>query len=193
MTSNVINLLSILTIIGDAVVACLLGLLVYCRVSKKRDNRLLVWVGEHGMLFAFIVALIATIGSLFLSEVAKFTPCRLCWFQRIFMYPQVVVLGVALWKKEKVLAIFQSLILSAVGAVFAAYHYNLQMFAKVVKPCSTTDPVSCAEKVVIHYGYITIPMMALTAFLMIILFLVAVKLYGQRVQPIQDRMTTAPQ
>ncbi|MFH1235744.1 MAG: disulfide oxidoreductase [Parcubacteria group bacterium] len=176
MTLTIFNLLSILTIIGDVMVLGTLGLLVYAWVSRKPDNRLLAWTGDHGVLFTFIVALIATAGSLFFSEIAHFTPCKLCWFQRIFMYPQVVVLGIALLKKERTIAVMQSLMLSAIGVVFAGYHYNLQMFAKVVKPCSLNDPVSCAEKVVIHYGYITIPMMALTAFLMIIVFLVMVKM-----------------
>ena len=180
MTPTVLNLLTILTIIGDVMIVGILGLSVYVWVSKKQDSRLFALVGDRGVLFAFIVAIMATAGSLYFSEIAHFAPCKLCWFQRIFMYPQVIVLGIALWKKERTVAVMQSLILSIIGVLFAAYHYYLQMFATTVKPCSPDDPVSCAEKVVVRYGYITIPMMALTAFLMIILFLVMVQMRDRR-------------
>ncbi len=185
MISNVINLLSILTMIGQAIIVFLLVVVLVALVKKGSMRTLIDYIGKNAITCALVVAIIATAGSLFLSEVAHFVPCRLCWFQRIFMYPQVVIYAIALWKKERFVSWVQGMALSIIGAVFASYHYYIQMFAKTVKPCSTYDPVSCTEKVVIHYGYITIPLMALTAFLMIILYLVVGKIREKRAQTVQ--------
>ena len=116
-----------------------------------------------------IVALTGTLGSLFLSEIAGWTPCKLCWFQRIFLYPQVVLLGIALWKKDRGIAKY-ILTLSAIGAAIAVYHYSEQIHAtffmdpgETLEPCDQTG-VSCATTYTFRFGYITVPMMALTAF-----------------------------
>ncbi|MFA6908883.1 MAG: disulfide bond formation protein B [Patescibacteria group bacterium] len=172
MISTIIDFLAILTIVGDALIV--IALVFFAGMRNQRMRGVVVRVGKHGIAFACIVAVIATVGSLFLSEIAHFTPCRLCWFQRILMYPQIVVLGVALWKKERRISVMNAAILSIIGLGFAKYHYYLQMFSDSVKPCSTFDPVSCTEKVIVHFGYITIPMMALTAFALILLFLTSV-------------------
>ena len=98
-TSSVTQVLSILTVIGDILIAGFLILIIYKLLSKKKVD--LDFIKENALLFAFIIALIATSGSLFYSEIAKYTPCKLCWFQRIFMYPQVILLGVALMRKAR--------------------------------------------------------------------------------------------
>lgn len=180
MNNNVINFLSLLTIAGDVIIIGMVGLLVIRFVFKKQ-LRLLTWVGQNAFQHSLIVALLATLGSLFLSEIAHFTPCRLCWFQRIAMYPLVVVFGVAWYKKDQVAAWLQGMIIAGVGAIIAGYHYYIQVLSTSGIPCSIYDPVSCTEKVFVHYGYITIPMMALTAFVMIILFLIA-----QKVRPVES-------
>ena len=169
MISTTIDFLAILTLVGDGLVIILLVGLACFR--NQRIRGMVLWTGKHGIVFAFSISIIATLGSLFLSEIAHFTPCRLCWFQRILMYPQVVILGIALWKKERIISLLNASILAIVGLGFAKYHYYLQMFSNSVKPCSTFDPVSCTEKVTVHFGYITIPMMSLTAFALILLFL----------------------
>ena len=68
---------------------------------------------------AFVVALLATVGSLYFSEVAHFEPCLLCWYQRIAMYPLVVILGLAAWRDD-VGAWIYATALAAIGAVIAA-------------------------------------------------------------------------
>ena len=133
------------------------------------------------VLLAFLVALIATTGSLFLSEAALFAPCKLCWLQRIFMYPLVVILGVALYKrslqgfhpyqKREDVAPY-ALSLAVIGGAIAAYHYYLQINPRALAPCSDIGfSVSCSEKFFTYYGYITIPWMALSAFALIILLM----------------------
>ncbi len=122
-----------------------------------------------------IVAAAATSGSLYFSDIAGWTPCKDCWYQRIFMYPQVLLLAVALWKKDRHIALY-ILTLSIIGMGIAIDHYAEQVeaaFAAVgapeidpLIPCDNSG-VSCA-KTEIHFtfGYITIPMMALTAFVL---------------------------
>jgi disulfide bond formation protein DsbB len=124
---------------------------------------------NYGLKMAFIAALFATTGSLFYSEVIGYTPCKLCWFQRVFMYPQVILLFLALWKKEKNVGLY-CIGLSMVGGLISIYHYLIQTKVTPAYFCSVAPgEVDCAQKVALQFGYITIPLMALTAFVMIIL------------------------
>lgn len=163
LTPIITQILSVLTVLGQIIIVFLL----VCLIVRKRET--LSFVGRNAILFSFIVALAATLGSLFYSEAAGFEPCKLCWFQRIFMYPQVVLLGLALWKRDYRIAIY-SIALSAIGAVIAAYHYLLQIGVAPSVPCSAVGySVSCSQRFVLQFGYITIPMMAFTAFILILL------------------------
>ena len=151
---------SILAIIGQVIIICL----IFSSVIRRK-------IGNNALLFSFIVALTATAGSLIFSEILKLEPCKLCWFQRIFMYPQVVLLGLALFKKDKNIASY-SIALSIIGAIIAVYHYFLQISVVSKSFCSAIGySASCTDTFAPIFGYITIPMMSLTAFLMIISFL----------------------
>lgn len=150
-------------------------------VLEKIDNlRLLkssiLFFKKHGLGLAFFIALASTLGSLFYSEIVGYEPCVLCWYQRIFMYPQVVLLGLAMFKKD--LSIIKySISLSVIGAILAGYHYLLQLNIIKVLPCPAVGySVSCSKLFVMQFGYITIPLMSFTAFLMIIFFLLSYKL-----------------
>lgn len=128
-------------------------------------------VTKNALRLALIVALTATGGSLFYSDIAGFEPCKLCWIQRIFMYPLVVLFTLGMLKKDRDIADY-GLALSIIGAPIALYHYYLQRGGNPFVPCSTVGySVSCAKTFVMSYGYITIPMMALTAFILIIILL----------------------
>ena len=158
------NILSILTLIGTAFVIASLFFLIL----KKRFP--IEFISENALTFIFFVALIATFGSLFFSEIAGYSPCKLCWYQRILMYPQVLLIGLALWIKDNKI-IRYILPMSIIGALIAGYHYLLQIGIITTNlPCSTVGySSSCTEFFILEYGYITIPMMSLIAFLMIIL------------------------
>lgn len=128
-------------------------------------------LAPHAFWLAFAVSLTAMLGSLFFSEIAKFQPCILCWYQRICMYPQTLLLGIALIRKETVLKPYL-LALNAVGATIALYHYILQVWPKsLIMPCSVEGGVSCMKGYTFYFGYISIPMMAFTAFMLIIVLL----------------------
>lgn len=160
MTEYIIIFFSILTVIGQVIV---ISIIFSSAIRRKTGNK--------ALLFSFIVALIATAGSLIFSEVLKLEPCKLCWFQRIFMYPQVVLLGLATLKKDKNIANY-GIVLSIIGAIIAAYHYFLQIILVPKSFCPAIGySVSCSDTFAPIFGYITIPLMAFTAFVMIILFL----------------------
>ncbi len=161
----IVDALSFLTVAGDVIVLVVLIALL------TKMQRVTAFVTHHGLLLMLIVAVIGTGGSLFLSEIAGWTPCKLCWLQRIFLYPQVVLLAIALWKKDRNIAVYV-LALSVIGAVIAVYHYWEQIHATFflppgteLEPCDGSG-VSCARTYTFRLGYITIPMMALTAFLL---------------------------
>lgn len=166
---EVVKFLSLLTLASNIGVIAFLLLFIIQKlgIAKKSWSKVLGFFTKKVLLFSFIVALVATSGSLYFSEVAGFAPCILCWYQRILMYPQTVILGVALWRKSK--DVWQySLPLSLIGLSLAAYHYHLQISPNALAPCATVGfSVSCSERFFTHYGYITIPWMSLSAFLLI--------------------------
>ncbi|MFA5134547.1 MAG: disulfide bond formation protein B [Patescibacteria group bacterium] len=173
---TVLNLLSFIAVIGNAAIVALAIVLIANQGAKKRFSKLSGYLGERGLLFALFIAVLGTIGSLYFSEIAHLPPCKLCWFQRIAMYPQVILLGIAIWKKHTFIALY-GIVLSAVGAAIAVYHYYIQMVPTGLVPCSIYDPVSCTEKVAVNYGYVTFPMISLTGFLLMLLLLLFFRRY----------------
>jgi len=123
---------------------------------------------------AWIVAITATIGSLFYSEVMNFVPCSLCWYQRIFMYPLTIIIGIAVFYNEVNIKKY-ILSVSIIGWLIALYHVLLQKIPamKALEPCKQGIP--CTVDYVNYLGFITIPMLSLTAFTLIIIFVWLVK------------------
>ena len=165
-TSLVVNFLSILTLAGQILAVILVVIIIF-----RPKAKIALWIEKNALILMFIVALTATCGSLFLSEIAGWTPCKLCWFQRIMMYPQTLLLAVALWKRDRKIAPY-ILTLCLVGAAISAVHYAEQVSAALnpvlVPAACDLSGVSCASsQVSFAFGYITIPMMALTAFVLI--------------------------
>jgi disulfide bond formation protein DsbB len=126
---------------------------------------------NKSLLLAWVAALIATIGSLYFSEVRHFIPCTLCWYQRIFMYPLAVILGIAFYRNDKGIAIY-ALPLSIVGMIISGYHTALQKipYLQQFEMCSSGVP--CSEDYINLLGFITIPILALIAFTIITICLV---------------------
>jgi len=147
---------------------------IFVLLNKK--NKISDFFSKNAIKFTFVVALVATLGSLFYSNYAGFDPCSLCWFQRIFMYPEVILLGLAIIKKDEKI-IDYSLALSLIGLVISIYHNNIIIKGLHSTFCTISEP--CTINYVLEYGYITIPMMALTAFSLISVLLIFKK-YGSR-------------
>lgn len=180
MQSNVITAIS--TFLAGLTVIAQIGILVaiaqYLGILNRfglRGKLNSVW--RNGRILAFSVALTATLGSLFYSEVAGFEPCKLCWYQRVLMYPQVILLGIAIIRNDPAVNKY-IYALCGIGTVIAGYHYFLQRTKIEILPCSAVGySASCSNVFTMQFGYITIPLMALTAFIAIALFL---KLYSRK-------------
>ncbi|UTJ07658.1 disulfide oxidoreductase [Arcobacter roscoffensis] len=126
------------------------------------------------ILLSFITACIATMGSLFFSEVMQFVPCSMCWYQRIFMYPLVLIFLVnTLYPDNKVFKYAMPIVV--VGLLFAIYH-NLLMFGIIpesVVPC--VQGVPCSTEYINWLGFITIPFLSLSAYSIIFILLLMYK------------------
>jgi disulfide bond formation protein DsbB len=123
-------------------------------------------VGELALWGAFAVALTATLGSLYLSEVALFPPCELCWYQRIAMYPLTVILGVAALRKD-VGVRWYAIPVALLGAAISTYHYLLERFPDSVT-ASCDAEVPCTTVWVWKFHFLSIPGMAWIGFAAII-------------------------
>lgn len=121
-----------------------------------------VWL----LYFAWLVSVVATLGSLYFSEIKGFIPCDLCWFQRIFMYPLVVILGIGTFQSDMSVKKF-ALPLSIVGGLISFFHYLEQKVPGFggIKPCVSGVP--CSAEYINWFGFVTIPFLALTAFTLI--------------------------
>lgn len=135
-------------------------------MKKLTDFKITQENSELLLYLAWVVSIFALLGSLFFSDVLKLVPCKLCWFQRICMYPQVFIIGVALIVKDKKVP-YYILPLSTIGWVIAFYHvllYN-KILPEAVGFCEAG--ISCTTKYVQYSGFLSIPMMSLIAFTLI--------------------------
>ena len=177
MKHDTIVALSVLGVVGQALIALglLAGLLALFGVRGPLDLvRNLLWGYE--LWGAFVVAAIATGGSLFFSQIANFPPCEFCWFQRTMMYPlSILTLLVAARGDNR--AARYLIPLPVVGAGTSVYHLLIENHViKEPVACSLSAPGGCGVKWINEFGYITIPTLALTGFLLLIGFLVLASL-----------------
>lgn len=122
------------------------------------------------LFLAWLLALAASLGSLFFSEIMGFPPCVLCWYQRIFLFPLVFVFTTGLFSRDRSVVRY-SLPLAAAGWLVALYH-NLLSYGVIpesIRPCS--QGVSCTEKYIDLFGFLTIPMLSFLAFTSILALL----------------------
>jgi disulfide bond formation protein DsbB len=172
MTHDTIVALAVLGVVGQALIALMLlvGLLALVGVRAPLDGlRRLLWGYE--LWAAFVVGAIATGGSLFFSLIANFPPCELCWYQRISMYP-LSILTLLMASRGDYRAARYLIPLPVVGACTSVYHLLIEnQVIKEPTQCVQSAPGGCAVKWVNEFGYITIPTLALTGFLLLIGFL----------------------
>jgi disulfide bond formation protein DsbB len=159
---------AILAILGIAFVALLLILrvLAFASSSARSGYRAIGAVFEPNAVgMAFVVAAIAMSGSLYFSEVAHFDPCRLCWFQRIAMYPLVAILGIAAVRRDGSVRIYGRA-LAGIGALISTVHLGLEWIPALDTGACGLGP-SCSIVWFRVFGFISLPMLALIAFLLI--------------------------
>jgi len=173
-TRDVTLVLAMLAVVAQAGVVVAVMVVIGARWSTRlagwRDS-LVDLFGPVAIQLALGVALVATLGSLYLSEVANFPPCRLCWYQRIAMYPLVAMLAVAIWRRDAGVR-FYALPLAFIGGLISTYHVVLERYPSLESGvCEVANP--CTLIWVRRFGYLTIPTMALSAFALIAVMLLA--------------------
>ena len=126
------------------------------RSSSALDRNVLL------LAFAWLVALVATLGSLYYSEVRNFIPCTLCWYQRVAMYPLALMLGIATWRNDAQIRPY-ALTLSLLGLFWSSYHL-LELWMPGLAPSVCKGPIPCSVEYVPSFP---IPLQAAIAFLLI--------------------------
>jgi disulfide bond formation protein DsbB len=157
---------AILTIVcGAGVVG---GALLLALTRARTDT---AWMRDvHGAIadaalwLAATVATVTTVGSLYYSLGAHYVPCELCWYQRICMYPLSVMLLIAAWRRDLAVRRYAAPLV-AVGMVIATYHAQLQAYPEQRTFCDANNP--CSSRYVWEFGFVSLPLMALVAFLAI--------------------------
>jgi disulfide bond formation protein DsbB len=163
MTHGVVSALAVLGLVGQVLVVVLLLALVAARETVRR------WLWGYELWAAFVVAAVATGGSLFLSQVAGFIPCEMCWFQRICMYPLSILTLFMAWRGDTRAARYL-LPFPVVGGCVSVYHILIENHV-VSTPQACQVGAGCTVKWIDYFGYMTIPTLALTAFVLLIGFL----------------------
>jgi disulfide bond formation protein DsbB len=133
------------------------------------DSRVRATIGPHAGFFAAAVAVVATMGSLFMSEVAGFVPCLLCWIQRGFMYPLVALVPL----RNRLRLPKQILVGIAIGgAAVSSYHYAEEHIPALSEASFCSPEIPCSFIWFERFGFITLPFMAFCGFVAIASLLV---------------------
>lgn len=161
-----------IAILGLQILSLLLiGYLIYKKITKREIAFLENIFSTNGMLLGSLSALLAIIGSLVFSDYYMVPPCKLCWIQRIFIYPQALILGIAAFKKD-VLAWTYSLWLTILGGLVALYQVNEQFGISEIIPeadCATGPDAACSQIHMLEFGYISFPVVSLSLFAFLII------------------------
>src|SRR3954470_11353118 len=163
------NFFLVLPIVADAMVAVAVVLAVAALVSPRARATVLslaAAVAPQSVLLAWIVATVTTLGSLYYSEHAGFVPCELCWYQRIVMYPLVIVLGVA-WLRRDRRAWMTVLPFVVIGAPLSLYHWLVERVPAFAESSSCSLTVPCTAPWFEKLGFVTLAWMAMSSFLLI--------------------------
>jgi disulfide bond formation protein DsbB len=156
----------------------LVGLIFAFIFRRTWGKDVFEFVGKNSISLAFLVSLMAVGGSLFYSQIIGFEPCVLCWWQRVFIFPTMIVLGVSLYKKlPNVWSYVFPLIILAL--MVAAYQTSSDIWGISILPC-TAQGGGCDRIYVKAFGYITIPTMSLTTALYFLTFYLFDRSYKSR-------------
>jgi disulfide bond formation protein DsbB len=165
--------LAALAVVVQAALVLLALLALAALVSPKARGwlrELRATIAGTELWVAWGVALTATLGSLFFSEVSDFVPCRLCWFQRIAMYPLAVLLLIAALRRDFRGGALYALAFPVVGGLVSIWHVYIEINPDA-EPSSCRIAAPCSTKWIDEIGYVTIPVLALTAFAAILALL----------------------
>ena len=154
----------IFTVLLGGTLIIWMGALLFSKTVLRKELQAIT------LELATMIAVGATFGSLYFSEIRNFVPCEYCWYQRIAMYPLALILLIATIRRDKNIIPY-ALSLSLSGLALSAYHYQLQLFPEQSSSCGFD--ASCTYRWIEVFGFITIPLLALTSFVFISMILIA--------------------
>src|SRR3984893_12223308 len=179
-SSGIINTgYAVLALVADALVLLIVIAFVISRTSPAAREgwaRLRDGITPFALQVAWIVAVLATFGSLYLQFGEQLNPCEFCWFQRICMYPLSLLLGIAAFRGDIQVAKRYFMGLAVVGAGLAVYHYQLERVPGEPTVCGTAVP--CNVAVINVFGFISVPFLSMAAFLLITALLLMARSHG---------------
>ncbi len=185
------NFFLVLTLVADALVAMAVVCAGAALVSPRARASVLSWaraVAPQSVAFAWIVATVSTLGSLYYSEHAGFVPCELCWYQRIVMYPLVIVLGVAALRRDRGIWM-TTLVFVVIGAPLSLYHWLVERVPAFEESSSCSAVTPCSAPWFEKLGFVTLAWMAMSAFLLIGVLMVCT-LLGSRDRAVEPSTDT---
>ena len=163
--TNATPIVGFLTLLSNIIFVGVLAIII---VHAETRAKLYAFVHKYILELLFWAVLGAVVGSLVYANIIGFPPCDLCWYQRIFMYPQLIILFIAMRRKDK--SVIDYLVpLSVIGGVIALYHSFIQWGFSIgpLIGCASVGG-ECAKVYVREFSYITIPFMSFTVFAYII-------------------------
>lgn len=190
MSIEAVNYFNIFLGWGAIILQVLSFLVLVILFLANKRNTFLDLVNKYFLEIGFFITFFSTIFSLIYSEIIGYAPCYLCWYQRIAIYPLVILFTVALFQKSKrknnsgpfkdTEVIKYAFPLVVLGFVFSAYQNFIYYFGDTSGPCDASG-VSCYQKLVdLFGGYISIPMLALTGFVALAVLLLTAHFYEKR-------------
>lgn len=180
MNTEAVHYLNVFLGLGAILLQVLSVVSLFLVFGSPKKSKFLEYVDKHFLVLSFLISLAASIFSLAYSEIIHFAPCVLCWWQRIFMFPLVLIFGVAFWYKDR-RVIRYTLPLVCFGFLFSIYQNFFYYFGESSNlPCDASG-VSCYQRLVSEFGgYISIPMLALTSFIALLTLLTVAHFYSRR-------------
>jgi disulfide bond formation protein DsbB len=160
------SILALVALVG----AVVLGLSLLLRRRVALAASIVDTFAGAALQLAFLVALVATLGSLYFSEVADYIPCTFCWYQRICMYPLALILGIAAFRRDRAVKVY-ALPLASIGLVISAYHWLIERYPDLEAGGSCSAVVPCTAPWFTEFGFITLAFMAFSGFAFIIVAL----------------------
>ena len=154
----------IFTVLLGGTLIIWMGILLFSKTALRKELQAIT------LELAAMIAIGATLGSLYFSEVRHFVPCEYCWYQRIVMYPLALILLIATIRRDKNIIPY-ALTLSLAGFGISAYHYQLQLFPSQSSSCGLD--ASCTYRWIEVFGFVTIPLLALISFAFISMILIS--------------------
>ncbi len=162
--SSFVEIYNTISALGSILMA-LLAISIIVAVLIDRKSMFVQFIAKHSLKLGFIFSIVGVIGSLIYSNVIGYPPCMFCWYARIFLYPQMFLYGLALYHKDELVYRYTK-ILTILGIIFGTYHYITEMIGSAPIPCSAGG-VSCLTRYVFLFGFVSIPFMVLSIFVLL--------------------------